>query len=131
MELFLRSTALVLVGVILSLILKKQSADLGLLLVMAASCTVFLACAGYLNAMMEFLSDVRLLGGLDRDLLSVLMKCAGIGFLSEISCLICQDSGNNTLAKVLQILANCTVVYLSLPMLRQLLQLLEEVLGKV
>ena len=131
MELFLRSTALLLVGLLLSLIVNKRSADLGLLLVLAISCTVCLACAEYLSAMMDFLSEVRLLGGLDRNLFSVLLKCAGIGFLSEVCCLICQDSGQNTLAKVLQILANCTVVYLSLPMLRQLLQILEEVIGSI
>ena len=62
MELFLQSVALVLVGVILSIMLNKQSADLGLLLVMAVSCAVCLAAAGYMSSMMEFISEVRLFG---------------------------------------------------------------------
>lgn len=131
MELYLRSTALVLVGVILSLVLGKKSPDLGLLLVMAVSCMVCLAAAEYLGAMMDLVREIRILGSLDGELVSVLLKCAGIGFVSELSCLICQDAGQNAMAKALQILANCTIIYLSLPLLRQLLSLLQEVLGKV
>lgn len=131
MELFLRAAAVVLVGVILTLVVTKQRPDMGLVLSLGICCCVCIAAAGYLETMLDFLGEIRMTGNLDRSVLSILLKCAGIGFLSELAGLICADAGQNAMAKALQILANAAVIYLSIPMLRQLLQLLEEVLGQI
>lgn len=131
MELFLRAAAMVLVGVILTLLVNRQSPDLGLMLSLGICCCVCIAGAEYLGTIVDFLGEIRILGNLDKAALSILLKCAGIGFLGELAGLICADAGQNAMAKALQLLANAAVLYLSIPMLRQLLSLLEEVLGRV
>lgn len=131
METFLQAVGLVLVGVVLALLVGKHSREMGLLLSLAVCTGVCIAAAGYLGQLTDFLSEVRILGNLDREFLGILLKCAGIGFLAEIAALICGDAGQSAMGKALQLLANAAVIFLSLPLLRRMLELLEEVLGQV
>lgn len=131
METFLQAIGLVLVGVVLTQVLGKSSREMGLLLSLAVCTGVCIAAVGYLNALTGFLGEIRVLGNLDREFLGILLKCAGIGFLSEITTLICGDAGQSAMGKALQILANAAVIFLSLPLLRRMMELLEEVLGRV
>lgn len=129
MDTFLRALGLVLLGVILSLVIGRQSRDISLLLSLGVCVGICAAAAGYLEPLMDFLGEIQSQAGLSREFLSVLLKCAGIGFLSELAGLICQDAGENAMGKAIQILSNAVVIFLSLPLLRQLLNLIGEVMG--
>lgn len=131
METFLQSVALVLIGVILSLVVGRQSRDMSLLLSLGVCAGVCIAASGYLSSLIDFLGEIRSLGGLDSAFLSILLKCAGIGFLAELAGLICADAGESAMAKAIQILANAVVLFLSLPLLRKMVELLEEVLSQI
>lgn len=127
----MQAVGLALVGVVLALVVGRNSREMELLLSLAVCAGICAAAAGYLTAMTDFLREVRLLGGLDREFLGILLKCAGIGFLGEIASLICGDAGQGSMGKAIQILANAAVIFLSLPLLRRMLELLQEVLGRV
>lgn len=128
MELYLQAAALVLVAVILILLLGKQSKDLSAILTIAVCCLVCIAAGMFLEPVAQFLSELRKLGDLDSELVTVLLKCAGIGFLSELIGLVCADAGESSLGKALQFLSNGVILFLSLPLLRQLVAILQEVL---
>lgn len=131
MAVFLQATGLVFVGVILVLVVGKQSRDLSLLLSLGICAGLCVAAGGYLQELMGFLGELRALGNLDRSFLSILLKCAGIGYISEIAALLCADAGEQAMAKAMQILASGAVLYLSLPLMRELVGLIREVLGWV
>lgn len=130
MEVFLQSTALVLIAVILLLVL-RQNSQTGTLLSLAVCAIVCIAVTSILSPVVDFLGEIRRLGNLDKGFLTILLKCAGIGFISELAALICSDAGEGALAKAVQLLANAAVLLLSLPLLRQMLTILEEVLGEL
>lgn len=130
MDVFLQSTALVLVAVILLLVL-RQNKETGTLLSLAVCAIVCIAVTSMLSPVLDFLGEIRRLGNLDKGFLTILLKCAGIGFISELAALICSDAGEGALAKAVQLLANAAVLLLSLPLLRQMLTILEEVLGEL
>ena len=113
------------------LVVGKQSRDLSLLLSLGICAGLCVAAGGYLQELMGFLGELRALGNLDRSFLSILLKCAGIGYISEIAALLCADAGEQAMAKAMQILASGAVLYLSLPLMRELVGLIREVLGWV
>lgn len=131
MEHFLQSVALVLLAVILSLVIGKQNREMSVLLSLGVCCLVFLAGGAFLEPVLEFLTEIRKLGNLDNQYLSILLKAAGIGLLAELSGLICSDAGEGAMGKAVQLLSNAAVLWISLPLFKQLLALLEEVLGQV
>lgn len=129
MGIFFQACGGALIAVILYLCLGKQGKDLGLLLTLACCCLILIPAVHYLEPVMEFVGQLEDLGKLDRELVSVVLKAAGIGFLSEICGLICADAGNSALGKSLQLLGSGAILWLSLPLFQALLELLQEILG--
>ena len=131
MELFLQATAAVLVAVILVLTINPHNKELGLLLTVAVCCMVVAAAGQFVRPVIGFLDQLRQVGQLDNAYLTILLKVVGIGFLSEVAALVCADAGNATLGKTLQMLAACVILWLSIPLLSSLLELIQDILGGI
>lgn len=131
MEQFIQAVALVLVAVIVTLVVGRHSRDISLVLSLAVCVLVLLAGAAFLEPIIEFLQEIQTLGNIDREFLAILLKAAGIGLLAELAGLICTDAGENAMGKAVQMLANAAILWISIPLLRKLLALLEEVLGQI
>lgn len=130
MELYLQSTALVLIAVILGLMLSGQHKSIATLLSLAVCCMLCVSAVRYLSPVMDLLTRLRDLAGVSGQMLSILIKAAGIGLLSELACLVCADAGDSALGKAVQFLSNGVILWISLPLMEQLLEILQEVLGK-
>lgn len=131
MELFLQASAAALLAMILCLMLSKQGKETGILLSLAVCCMICVIALRYLEPVMDFLNQLEDLGGLDSNMVTILLKAAGIGFLSEIASLVCADAGNSSLGKSLQILGSAVILWLSIPLFRGLLELIQQILGEV
>lgn len=131
MELYWQGAAAVLLTVILGLSLGSQKKEMGLLLTIAACCLVATAAMSYLRPVITFVQELQTLGQLDDGMLEILLKAVGIGLIGEIASLICTDAGNGALGKTLQLLTSAVVLWLSLPLLNSLLELIQEILGEV
>ena len=127
---YLQAAAGVLLTVILVLALGKEGKQTALLLVLAVCAMVGVLALGYLEPVVNFLQRLSILGNVSSEMLGIMLKVVGIGLIGEIAALICADSGNASLGKVLQILSAALILRLALPMLEQLLDLLERVLGE-
>lgn len=131
MAAFLQAAAMVLLAVILILAIGKKGSDMALLLSIAVCAMVGALAVRYLQPVMDFVQRLQSLGALNSDMLTILFKVVGIAFTAEIACLICNDAGNSALGKSLQLLASAVILYLSLPMLTALLELVEDILGSL
>ena len=120
---------MVLIGVILSLVVGRQSRDMSLLLTLAVCVMVCFAAVSFLEPVMELLRELRRLGDLDSEAVSIALKCAGIGLLSELIRLICADAGESAMGRALELLSAAAILWLSLPLIRELLKLIGEVLS--
>lgn len=128
---FLKATAGVLLAVILVLSLGKEGKQTAVLLVLAVCGMVGILAMSYFEPVLAFVRRLGSIGNINHDILSILLKVVGIGLIGEIAALICVDSGNASLGKILQILCGAVVLRLALPLMEQLLDLLERILGKV
>lgn len=128
MELFIKATAGVLIALILCLIISKQGKDMAILLVLAVCCMVLTAAITSLKPVLDFFEKLEAIGKLDSALVKTLLKAVGIGMLAEIAGLVCSDSGNSAMGKVLHILASAVILSLSVPIFTQLLDLIETIL---
>lgn len=131
MELFLQAAAAVLVAVIFFLVLNGHSKEQGLLLTLAVCCAVIVVAGRFVQPVFDFLEGLQQVGRLDNAYLATLLKAVGIGFLSEVVAMVCADAGNATLGKSLQMLATCVILWLSVPLLDSLLELIQDILGGI
>ena len=131
MDIFLKVTAGILITAILSLVLSKQGADISLLLTIGVCCMVVVAAFTYLRPVLEFANKLIQVGRLNNELLNVLLRVVGIGLISQIAGFICADAGNQSLGKALQIMSTAVILCVSVPILEEMLSLIETVLGEV
>lgn len=131
MDIFIKSTIGTLIAVILYLILGKQGKDISTLLTVAVCCMLVSAAIECLKPVIDFVERLSVISNLDSQMLQVVLRSVGIGLLAEITSLIYSDAGNAAMGKALQFLAGGVVLWLSLPILTQLIDLIEDVLKSV
>ena len=130
MVLFWKAAAGALITVVLGLALGNNR-DFSMMLSLAACTMLSILALTYLEPILEFLRELESISQLQGDMLSILMKSAGIGLVAEIAAVICADAGNASLGKTLQFLGTGVILCLSLPILRTMLELIQKILGEL
>jgi len=131
MDIFLKAAAGVLMVATLGLTLSKTSKDTAILLAIAAVAMVLTAGIAFLEPVFGLLDKLLTIGNLSSTLMSTLIKAVGIALLSEIVSMICADAGSTSLGKALQILATAVMLWLSVPLFMELLELIEGMLQTI
>ena len=129
MDILLKAVAGVLLAVIASLILSRQGKDFSILLVISVCCMICSAAVEYYLQIFEFIGTLERIGNLNSELISIILRAVGIGILTEITVLICSDSGNAALGKVIQMLSSAVIIWLCIPLFTELLGLVEGILN--
>lgn len=128
MTIYLKAIVCVLVTVILCITLSKYEKNFSLLLSIAVCCLVGVTAFGFIEPVISFVNKLEEFGHLDHHILSILIKAVAIGFLSEFTSMICTDAGNGSLGKIIKFLGSSVILWLSLPLLNALLDMLDNVL---
>ena len=130
MELYLQSVALILISAVLGLLLKGYHPSFMPILSLTAGCLVLAGLVRYLQPVAALLRQIRDLADISSPMLSALLKAVGISLIAQLTELICRDAGQNALGKVISMLSNAAILWVSLPLIEALLELMQEVLGK-
>lgn len=131
MDEFFRAAAGVMVAVILWIVLSRQGKEYALILSIGACCLVLVVMLRFLQPVLNLLTRLQEMGNLQPEWLSIMLKAVGIGLVTEMGALICTDAGNAALGKTLQFLGAGAVLWLSIPLVNSLIELLERILGGV
>lgn len=131
MSIFVKASALALIVSVLYQMVSGRNKEIGMLLLVLGSCVILITAVSYIEPVFAFIRKLQTLGKLNNEMLEILLKSVGIGLLAEISVLVCNDMGNASMGKTLQILATAAILWLSLPMLNSLLDLIGNLLGEV
>ena len=128
MDIYLKSTAGTLIALIMFLVLTKQSKDISVLLSVAVCCILAITALRYFEPVLGFVNRLQQISKLDSDMLLIILRSVGISLLTEIMVLVCTDAGNAALGKSLQLLSCMVVLWISIPLFTQILDLIEEIL---
>ena len=128
MDGFLKVAAGVIITLVLCLTVEKQSKDFAILACIIACVMISVIAMDYFRPIISFFSQMQSLGKLDHECVLILLRCVGIGILSEIISLICVDAGRAALGKILQLTASIVILWVSLPLFTMFLELIEDIL---
>lgn len=128
MEIFLKAIAGVLVAVVLNQVVQVRDKHFSVLLVLAVCCMVFTLAGKYIEQILAFFDNIKSIGGLNGDILRIMLKSFGICLLAELSTTICQDAGNLALGKMIQLISSVCVIWISLPAFSELITLAQSIL---
>lgn len=128
MDTFFRLVGGVLIAVVLGVTLSRQRQDITLVLSVGVCCMVVMAAAVFLTPVMDLIRRLQQLAQLEEGALNTVLKAVGIGLVGEIAALVCGDAGDAALSKAVQIATASAVLWLSVPLMEELLVLIREVL---
>ena len=128
MEIFLKAIAGVLIAVVLNQVVQVRDKHFSVLLVLAVCCMVFTLAGKYIEQILAFFDNLKSIGGLNGDILQIMLKAFGICLLAELSTTICQDAGNLALGKMIQLISSVCVIWISLPAFSELITLAQSIL---
>lgn len=119
------------IGVILALVLDHQAKDFSAMLTIAVCAAVGAMAAEALSPVLDLLQELETMGGIQGDMLEILLKAVGIGLTGELIGMICTDAGKGALGKSLQLLGSAAILSLSVPVIRTLLTMIRQILGVI
>ncbi len=131
MDVFIKACAGILVTLVIYLLLAKQGKDFSVLLTVFVCSVIAITAIHYLEPVMDLLSQLQTVGKLNPETFSILLRAVGISLLSELVMSVCSDAGNAALGKTLQLLASAVVLWMSVPLFKSLISLIEEILVSV
>ncbi len=131
MEWFFQAALGILAAVVVWIVLSGQRKEYALILSIGACCLALSLAFRFLDPVLDLLKQLQAMGNLQPEWMGVMLKAVGIGLVVEIGTLICTDAGNTAMGKTLQILGTVGVLWLSVPLMNSLMQLLEEILGGI
>lgn len=117
---------LVLAVMLFLLIIRQFRPELAPPISLCMTLFLTLSAMAVMIPLLSYLKELRL--GTFQEYLPYLFKSMGISLLSATAADLCRDVGEGAIASKLELLGRCEIAALSLPMLKDLLTLAEELM---
>ena len=128
MDIILRAAALAVIGSILALLLKKYTPELSLLTVMAAAMAVVWLSVSLCGKVLDVLDRAVKISAGASMYIGPVMRCVGIGLVSNLAAQVCKDAQQGTAASAVEICGVFCALYCALPLVESLLSVVEKLL---
>ena len=119
---------LALVTTIFLLILRQEKPVMAVLLSLVFSIVIFTSMMGKLAAIIDVMRELTRQAGINYFFLATILKIMGVAYLGEFAASICQDAGEQAVAKKVEFGAKIIIAVLSLPIMVAILESLMELM---
>ena len=116
------------VAAFLALPLKKEKAEYAMTIGMIAGILIFFYVLAEVSYVTDFINEVLKYLPIDKSYMLILFKILGITYIAEFSSNICKDAGYSSVAGQIEIFAKLSILILSIPGLKYILDILNEFL---
>lgn len=119
---------LALVTTIMLLILRQERPVMAVLLSVAFSIMIFLLMMGKLSSIINLMKELSRRAEVNYFFMATVIKILGVAYLGEFAASICQDAGENAVAKKVEFAAKIIIAVLALPVMVAILESLLQLL---
>jgi stage III sporulation protein AD len=120
----LRIGALGIIAAVLSLVIKQYRPELAMQIALALGVVVFLFLSAQLSGITSVVKSLFSKANIQPEYFMTILKATGIAFITEFSSSACKDAGEGSIAQKIEIGGKVLIVFLALPLLMSLLQML-------
>ena len=119
-----------LVMCVMIITVRELKPELSLLLTIACSVVLTMFLLGFVSPLVNEISSIAAAGGIDSELLAIVLKSFGICVAVQTAADVCRDAGQTALAGKLELGGRLALLIVALPLFRRLLDLAMEIIGK-
>lgn len=128
MNLYLKLILVCVLGVVLSVLIKKNSPEIALILSISIIISCLLVIAKTSSVLEAQFRNIEAFSYLDMNAFGPLIKCVAISVITQISCAICKDAGHSAVAFGLEFTGSIAVVLCMMPLIESMFQLVGGIL---
>ncbi len=128
MEGAVKLAAVAVTAAVLSGVLRKNTPELALLLVLAAGLWMLTLAAGALGAAAELMKELAGRAGMSEVLLEPVVKTVALSILTRLTAELCRAAGEGGLAAFVEAAGTALALAAALPLVRAVAQLMGELL---
>ncbi len=119
---------LALVTTVFLMILRQEKPVMAIQLSIAFSVIIFIAMIDKLATIIEIMQELTQKAGINNFFLGTILKIMGVAYLGEFAAVICQDAGEQAVAKKVEFAAKIIIAVMALPILVAILESLLELM---
>ena len=108
------------VGAILAITVKNTRPEFGIGVSSLTGCIIFFAVLPHISDVLNEIQSISEHTGVDFDNFSPLVKIIGISYITPLSAEIIRDSGENAIAKKVELAGKVGIMIMLLPILKRL-----------
>lgn len=119
---------LALVTTVFLLILRQEKPVMAIQLSIVFSIVIFIAMIDKLATIIEIMKELTQKAGINNFFLGTILKIMGVAYLGEFAAVICQDAGEQAVAKKVEFAAKIIIAVMAMPILVAILESLLELM---
>lgn len=119
---------LALIITVFLLVLRQEKPVMAVLLSLVFAIIIFASMMGKLASIIDVMGELTRRAGINNFFMSTILKIMGVAYLSEFAAVICQDAGEQAVAKKIEFAAKIIIAVMALPILVAILESLLELM---
>lgn len=113
---------------LIAVLLRQYAREQSMLAALAACGLIMAGFMRYAAPMIEETRELFTSAGVPESYISIVFKAGAVCFITQTACGLCRDSGESAIAAAAEMWGRGAVVFMTLPLLRALLERINEIL---
>lgn len=110
---------------IAAILIKPTKPEISFAITIAGAILILLILIDYFKAMIAIIDMIATETNISNELIKMLFKIVGVGYISEFGAGVLSDFGNNNLADKVNLAGKIIIIILALPIIENVLQLIK------
>ncbi len=128
MDIIFKIIGVGLITCIAALIIKPVRSDFAMLISMVGGVIILVMILSSLATAINLISSIANQTGIDSNLLSLVFKIIGVGYLTEFTASLCADTGSSGLGDKVLLGGKVVILVMALPIITSILSIVMELL---
>ena len=113
----------------LALVLRQHRPEYALMVTIAAAVLILFIVADHLSQAADVLLSLGEKTGISDEMLSSVLKIIGVGYITEFSAGICEDSGNKSIGDKISLGGKVLILVVALPVLSAVIDIISKLIN--
>jgi stage III sporulation protein AD len=127
--LIIKIILIALLGSVCSILIKPIKFEFSVIIIICTGILILFQVMDYFVQIINFLTDLTLITGVEPEIFSIILKIVGIGYLIEFSSALCNDAGLSAISTKLEFAGKVIILFISLPIIQMLIDIISELLS--
>lgn len=128
MDAIFKIIGIAIVTCVACLIVKPVRSDFAIMLSIVGGIIIIFYLLSYLSNVFDMFNNIFTVSGINSSLYAIIFKIIGIGYLTEFTASICNDTGNSSIADKVLLGGKIIILVMALPIVTSILDIVMELL---